>query len=461
MSTGIVSYATYLPAFRVRLADLGAALTIDAGTGSRVVAGYDEDSTTLAVAAAAAALDRARVRSLHFATTTPAYADKTNATAVHAALGLPADVFVTDVCGSARSAVAAWRSAAAGHGLAVFADVRVGRPGSSDERGGGDGAAAFVFGPATDSLAAIVSQVSITGEFLDRWRAPGAVAGQQWEERFGVDQYGPLIDRAWAAILARVGDPDSMAVGDQPDHLVVVSPNAGVVKTAGKRWSGCKSTTVSPIGHSGTADLGLALARILDTAGPDETILVVSAADGCDAILLRTTDLIEQRRQRVPVATQLAAGVDVSYTTYLSWRGLLDREPPRRPEPDRPAAPPSARGVAWKFGLTASSCTTCGFVHLPPARVCKNCRSVDAMTDEPRAHMPGTVATFTVDRLAYSPAPPVVAAVVDFDGGGRYTLELADGAAQMLAVGSRVRPVFRRLYTAGGVHNYFWKAVLL
>ena len=31
----------------------------------------------------------------------------------------------------------------------------------------------------------------------------------------------------------------------------------------------------------------------------------------------------------------------------------------------------------------------------------------------------GTIATFTVDRLAYSPSPPVVFAVVDFDGGGR------------------------------------------
>ena len=38
----------------------------------------------------------------------------------------------------------------------------------------------------------------------------------------------------------------------------------------------------------------------------------------------------------------------------------------------------------------------------------------------------GTVVTFTVDRMAYSPSPPIVFAVVDFDGGGRFPVELTD-----------------------------------
>ncbi len=42
------------------------------------------------------------------------------------------------------------------------------------------------------------------------------------------------------------------------------------------------------------------------------------------------------------------------------------------------------------------------------------------------ADMPATVATYTIDRLAHSPSPPVVAAVVDFDGGGRFSCELTD-----------------------------------
>ena len=71
----------------------------------------------------------------------------------------------------------------------------------------------------------------------------------------------------------------------------------------------------------------------------------------------------------------------------------------------------------------------------------------------------GSVATFTIDRLAFSPSPPVIDVVVDFEGGGRTTLEVADADPDTVAVGSSVGLAFRRLFTAGNVHNYFWKAV--
>jgi uncharacterized OB-fold protein len=74
------------------------------------------------------------------------------------------------------------------------------------------------------------------------------------------------------------------------------------------------------------------------------------------------------------------------------------------------------------------------------------------------AEAAGTIAAFTVDRLAYSPSPPVIFAVVDFDGGGRLPVELTDADEADIAVGQRVEMTFRRLSTAGGIHNYFWKA---
>ena len=53
----------------------------------------------------------------------------------------------------------------------------------------------------------------------------------------------------------------------------------------------------------------------------------------------------------------------------------------------------------------------------------------------------------------------MVAAVVDFDGGGRIQCELTDVDPASVAIGDRVAMTFRRLYTtADGVHNYFWKA---
>ena len=55
-------------------------------------------------------------------------------------------------------------------------------------------------------------------------------------------------------------------------------------------------------------------------------------------------------------------------------------------------------------------------------------------------------------------APPVVDVVIDFDGGGRYGCQLADADPAAVAIGDRVEMTFRRFHTAGGVHNYFWKA---
>jgi uncharacterized OB-fold protein len=212
------------------------------------------------------------------------------------------------------------------------------------------------------------------------------------------------------------------------------------------------------VGYAGAADAGLRLAAVLDRAQPGETILLISAADGCDAALLRVTDAVEGRRAGEPVAGQLDGGRDLKYAMYLTWRGLIEREPPRRPEPERPAGPPSARSEAWKFAFVGSRCEACGFVHVPPVRVCKSCRAVDRMQRAPLAGRSGRVATFTVDRLAFSPSPPLINVVVDFEGGGRCTVELTDADPDDVQIGTEVAMTFRRLYTSGGVHNYFWKA---
>lgn len=450
LATGILGYGAYLPAYR-----LGPDSSV---RGERAVASFDEDATTMAVEAARAALGAAPApSSVWWASSSPPYLDKTNAAAVHAALRLPSDTFAADLIGTARSTFAGLRGCLAAGGLLVAADVRVGKPGSLDERAGGDGAAALLLGEG-EPIATLLALVGSSEELLDRWRRPGSATGEQWEERFGFERYAALV----RSTAARALDAAGLA---EADHVVLTSGNPAVVKRAASLVKGALTTATSPVGFSGAADPLIALAAVLDTAGPGETVLVISAVDGCDAMVLRTTDLLPERRQARPVAAQLAAGRPVPYPTYLSWRGLLDRELPRRPEPDRPAGPPSARAVAWKFGFAGSRCTECGFVHLPPLRVCRDCGATDAMDEVAGAALTGTVATFTVDHLAYSPSPPVVDVVVDFDGpgmaAGRTSLEVADADPDGIGVGSRVDLVFRRLFTAGGVHNYFWKARVL
>jgi hydroxymethylglutaryl-CoA synthase len=97
-------------------------------------------------------------------------------------------------------------------------------------------------------------------------------------------------------------------------------------------------------------------------------------------------------------------------------------------------------------------------VHLPPVRVCRNCGTSDEMDAAPVAALHATVVTHTVDYLAHSPSPPMIQAVLDVDGGGRCTIEVTDAEPERLRVGARVAFTFRRLFTAGGVHDYFWKA---
>lgn len=450
MGHGIVSYAAYVPRHRLRGAEVGAALGSGGGRGVRALASYDEDATTLGVEAARAAIGDRTPDGLYFATTAPPYLDKTNASAIHAALDLPHDGFAVDLAGSARSASGALRAAEATGGLAVLADLRTGLPGSAEEVGSGDGAAAFLFGPADDAGAEILARASVTAEFLDRWRLPGEQTSTQWEERFGLETYTPLIADAAARALAQAGL-------EQADHVVVSCPHVKAAATAQKRLGGRIPEEAPAIGYAGTADPGLRLAAVLDRAQPGETVLLVVASDGADATVLRVTDRIAAARRGTPVGEQAAGGRDVAYATYLTWRGMLRREPPRRPEPERPAAPPSARGEAWKFGFVGSACESCGQVHVPPRRVCAGCGAVDRMERRRLSDREGRVATFTVDRLAFSPAPPMIDAVVDFDGGGRYTLEVTDAAPEEIAIGTRLELTFRRLYTTGGVHNYFWK----
>ncbi len=137
---------------------------------------------------------------------------------------------------------------------------------------------------------------------------------------------------------------------------------------------------------------------------------------------------------------------------------MVTTEPPRRPEPQRVSASAAWRSEDWKFGFVGSRDRTSEAVHLPPSRVSMKGGAVDDMDPVDMAGTQATIATYTIDRLAYSPSPPIVFAVLDFDGGGRFPVELTDVDPDTVAIGDRVTMTFRKLFTADGIHDYFWKA---
>lgn len=455
---GILSWGAHLPHRRLDRRSIRAVAGTGGGRGTRAVASYDEDALTLGVAAGLLALRGAPAdpRALWFATTEPPYLDRTNAATVHAALRLARDVPAYDAVGSVRSALGALRAAcdAAAPVLVVAGDLRGGLPGGPDEAAGGDGAAAVLIGSDADGpvLAELIARSSVTEEFLDRWRVPGEASSRLWEERFGETRYTALGTEALKLALGEAGLEASGV-----DTLIVAGLHGRAAKAVAAR-SGVPAERVADrlddtVGNVGAAQPALLLAAALE-ADPAEgrVIVLLTLADGADALVLRTTSALAGHPVERPVKAQIASGAPVAYGTYLAWRGLLPVEPPRRPEPARPSSSAASRNRDWKFGFVGSRGQD-GMVRMPPS-------PLDGAA-APMAATAGTIVTFTVDRLAYSPSPPVVFAVVDFDGGGRLPIELTDvdeADQNTVEIGGRVEPTFRKLFTSDGIHNYFWKA---
>jgi hydroxymethylglutaryl-CoA synthase len=455
---GIVSYGTYIPYSRITRAALGG------GRGERAVAGYDEDSTSLAVEAAREALPGApAIDTLLFATTSPPYAEKLGASIVHAACNLPAGVTSLDLAGSTRGGLTALLAgvdlAAAGRtALLCTSDVVIGAPEGPRERAGGDASVAFVLGDEEKSIAKVIGRASLTEEVLDVWRTPEMPFARQWEDRFGANALLPL--------MRAVATEAIQAAGLQPADITTVivdGTNARAVKALpralGLKPEQLADDLAASVGRAGTAHAGLLLARALDSAAPGDRIAVVVGADGADAAVFEVTERIAEGRPRHSVDAWIESKRnDLAVNTYYKWRGVLPFEPPRRPDPDRPAAPPMRRADRWKYGFVGSRCTACETANLPPQRVCVACGAVDQMREEPYADATCRVVTYTLDRLAYTLQPPAVPAVLDFEKGGRFQCELTDVDPDAVAIGDEMEMSFRYLYTADGVHNYFWKA---
>jgi len=462
---GVLSAAGYVPYRRLQRSAIGSFLGSGAGKGTRSVASHDEDTTTMGVEAARLALGPVPASApdaVWFSTTSPAYLDKTNATTIHAALRLPQEVSALDFGGALRSGVGSLQAALAGAGtiLVVTSDQRDGLPGGADESAGGDAAAALLVGedtPGSPVIAELVGTASATDEFTDRWRAPGEKRSKVWEERFGETRYVPLAQDAWSRALKSTGlDLEHV------NHVAVTGMHARAARAVAARLLGRDRQAVDDlavsVGNAGSAHPGLLLASMLEQSQPADVIALVNLADGADVLLLRTTSAIAGWSPKRPVAEQIRTTADVSYGKFLAWRGMLTPEPPRRPEPLRVQSPPAWRSKGWKFGFVGSRDRSSGALHLPPARVSMVGGAVDEMEPVVMADTQGTIVTFTVDRIAYSPSPPITFAVVDFDGGGRFPVELTDVDADSVAAGGRVEMTFRRLYSADGIHDYFWKA---
>lgn len=481
---GLKRVGVYLPRLRLERAAIAAATGWAAGLrgskprGTRSYCSWDEDSLTMAVAAARATLSNAsgqtssmatapRVDALTFASTTHPFADRSNAGLVATALGLPEALRTADAAGNLRAGVGALLNALSNASggietLVVAADRRVARPASEQEASFGHGAAAALIGSGTGLVAEFLGAASLQDDFVDHYRATDTKYDYSLEERWIRDEgYLAIVPRAIAAAL-READIEARTVR----RLIVQGPArfaVAVARAAGIPAEICQTDLSDVCGDTGTAHPLLMLSAALEQAAEGDVIVLASFGQGSDALVLRATGAPNTVAGTCGAA--LAAGtLDREYLRFLSNCGLVDMDWGIRAERDNR----TAQSAAWRkhedvTGFVGGQCRACGTVQFPRSRACVNpdCRAFDTQDPRPLCDVQGRVKTFTEDWLAVTRSPPHVYGNVELDGGGNVFTEFADTGPGELQVGTPVRFAFRikDFDAVRSFRRYFWKAI--
>jgi hydroxymethylglutaryl-CoA synthase len=461
--TGITSYGAYIPQHRLGPETKGWGFPFEKAVGY-----YDEDSLTMAVAAALDCLacgDRTEVDGLYFASTTAPYREKLTATTAAIACDLRNDILTVDFANSLRAGSAAVRTALdtirAGSAKSLLVTVadcgRLGHPRDSFDQNNGDGAAAFLIGD-KDVIATIEASYSLSNEMLDVWRLDGGKYVRSWEDRFIMEEgYLKVLPAAVAAFLSRqdlTPKNISKAVFNAPDKRRHVD----MAKRLGFMPMQVQEALFGKMGNTGAAFSLMLLAAALEEAKPGDRILVASYGNGADILLLKVTENISKTQGQRSIAHSLAKKMIIpDYETYTGFR----HSPPEGNyyPPTRPSTSAIWRDRDAIFRFYGGKCRSCGSIQYPPQRICSRCHTKDSMEPVRLSDRRAKVFTYTLDNLAQIPAfdLPMVDSIIDFVGGGRGCFQMTDRNLREVKVGLEVEMTFRRLHTAGEMNNYFWK----
>ena len=436
------------------------------------MANFDEDSVSMAVAAAIDCLngrEREEIDGLLFATTTPPYAEKQCASIIATALDLRRDIFTADITDVLRAGTTALKSAldsvAAGSAknvLMVASDNRQGPPKSEAERNSGDGAVAFII--SEDAvIAEQAGSYTITENMMDTWRSAGDQFVRSWEDRFAIEEG---LERIIGEAISGFMEKEGVSVKDVT-KLALYSPDARrhgqLARHLGFQPEQVQDPLFGRMGNTGAAFPLMLLAGALEDGSPDQLLLTVAYGDGSDVLGFRTTSKISERGQGLGVSGFLDSGqVLDSYETYAKWRNVwLTDSSSRRPDPQSPSVTALWRESDQNIRFHGGVCNQCGYVQYPPQRVCVECQSRDDSTPIRLSDKLGTVFTYSLDYLAGTVDTPLAVVVVDFEPGGRVLCMMTDREVGEVQIGMPVQMSFRKLRVVNGIHNYYWKAVPL
>ena len=475
MAKGILRYGAYVPMRRLQRKAMVAANSWfngslkSQGKGERAMANWDEDSVTMAVAAARDCLgdfDRDQLSAVHLASTTLPFADRLNAGIVAGALNLAEGVGGHDHSASQRaglSALADALNAGGGPILVTAAEKRRTKAASPLELSSGDGAAALLVGEG-DVIAELVAHATRTVDFVDHYRGDGVAYDYTWEERWIRDEgYNKIVPATLKDLFATAG-----VTGADIAHFVMpctLAKVAGpIAKKAGIADTALRDTLAMVCGDTGAAHALVMFAHALESAKAGELILVVAFGQGCDALLFRATDRIGAVTPARGVSGFLARRrEETNYQKFLAFNDTIEMERGMRSELDKATALSSLyRNRNTITGFVGGKCNVCGTLQFPKTNICvnPNCNAFHSQEPQPFSDLEGRIMSYTADNLTYSADPPACYGMVQFDAGGRVMIDFTDVTPDDIDVGRKMDMVFRIKDYDGqrGFTRYFWKA---
>lgn len=340
-AVGIVGYGAYVPRYRLPATEIDRIWHDGEALGpirEKAVAGPDEDTVTMAIEAARNALARAgirpgAVRAVWVGSESHPYAVKPTSAIVAEAIGATPDTLGGDwqfACKAGtealQAAIALVGAGMADYALAIGADVAQGRPGDELEYTAASGGAAYIIGPAEESLAILEGSFSYVTDTPDFWRRPGEHFPQHGGRFTGEPAYFAHSGGAARALLEGLG-----ASARDFDHAVFHQPNVRFPSRIGqelgfKPQQLAAGLLANEIGNTYAGSSLLGLSAVLDVAAPAQRVLQVSFGSGAgsDALAWRTTARLAERQACAPrTRDYIARRVEIDYGRYVRYRGLL------------------------------------------------------------------------------------------------------------------------------------------
>lgn len=435
--------------------------------GQRTVANFDEDSLTMATEAALLAIGGGNTKdidALFFASTTPPYLEKSNATLIATALDFDEQARTADFTGSIRASTQALISAfdavkarSAKKAIVCTGEVRESEPKYYMETMMGDSGAAALVGD-RDLLLELEETLSIQDEFTDTWRRSEDRFLRYDDERFSsLFGYLRVVPRAAELILKK-----AKISFDQINKIVAYAPEGPTYIALAKRSGVGHLFNTDPllmqVGNAGNCSVFLQLARVLEDANAGERILLLSYGEGADAFIFKVTEKVEQFKKYKFVSTQLARAKEVdSYGKILYFRNAIKLNTPSIWTFDPYTSISQLHhDKSSVYAMYAQKCNACGYITYPIMGICQNCQEKGKL-EHIKLSRKGKIYSFVSDHVYPSPESPTVMAVVDLDSGGRVMFQMADTEETKVQVGQAVAQTFRKLHEAKGINHYWWK----